>query len=93
MAEALAWVGDERGEVSESEVLPSIEGETRKGLFSRARAFLHDISVELRKVIWPTRRELSVYTTVVIIFLLFITAFITLLDFGFGQITLFLFGS
>jgi preprotein translocase subunit SecE len=57
------------------------------------RGFLHDISVELRKVIWPTRRELSVYTSVVLIFLLFITAFITVLDFGFGQITLFLFGS
>lgn len=79
--------------MSESEVLPSHEGEARKGLFGRARGFLHDISVELRKVIWPTRRELSVYTTVVLIFLLFITAFITLLDFGFGQITLFLFGS
>jgi preprotein translocase subunit SecE len=79
--------------VSESEVLPSNEGEARKGFFGRARGFLHDVSVELRKVIWPTRRELSVYTTVVIIFLLFITAFITLLDFGFGQITLFLFGS
>lgn len=80
--------------MSESEVLPSNEGEARSGsLFGRVRAFLHDISVELRKVIWPTRRELSVYTTVVLIFLLFITAFITVLDFGFGQITLFLFGS
>lgn len=79
--------------MSESEVLPSHEGEARKGVFGRARAFLHDISVELRKVIWPTRRELSVYTSVVLIFLLFITAFITVLDFGFGQITLFLFGS
>jgi len=89
----LAWVGYERGEVSETEVIPSNEGEARKGLINRLRGFLHDISLELRKVIWPTRRELSVYTTVVLIFLLAVTAFITILDFGFGQITLFLFGA
>jgi preprotein translocase subunit SecE len=82
----LVWVGYERGEVSETEV-------ARKGLINRVRGFLHDISVELRKVIWPTRRELTVYTTVVLVFLLAITAFITVLDFGFGQITLFLFGA
>lgn len=79
--------------MSETEVIPSNEGEARKGLINRLRGFLHDISLELRKVIWPTRRELSVYTTVVLIFLLAVTAFITLLDFGFGQITLFLFGA
>lgn len=89
----MVWVGYERGEVSETEVLPSSEGEARKGLINRVRGFLHDISVELRKVIWPTRRELTVYTTVVLVFLLAITAFITVLDFGFGQITLFLFGA
>ena len=79
--------------MSETEVLPSNEGEARKGLINRVRGFLHDIPVELRKVIWPTRRELTVYTTVVLVFLLAITAFITVLDFGFGQITLFLFGA
>jgi preprotein translocase subunit SecE len=79
--------------VSETEVISNTDGESRAGVFKRMRNFTHDVTVELRKVIWPTRRELSTYVAVVIVFLLFVTAFITLLDFGFGQITLLLFGS
>ena len=40
------------------------------------------IVAELRKVVWPTRTELGTYTSVVIVFVLFIIAIIALFDFG-----------
>ena len=39
--------------------------------------FYRQVLAELRKVIWPTRKELITYTTVVIVFVLVVIAYVT----------------
>ncbi|ASU85680.1 preprotein translocase subunit SecE [Nocardiopsis gilva YIM 90087] len=47
--------------------------------------FSKQVVGELRKVRWPTRRELITYTIVVIVFVLILVGYVSLLDFGFGE--------
>jgi preprotein translocase subunit SecE len=49
----------------------------------RVQRFFHDIRIELKKVTWPSRRELLVYTGVVITVILVIGVFFWILDTGF----------
>ncbi len=65
----------------------------RAGLFGRIGGFFREIVSELRKVIWPTRRELLTYTAVVIGFVTIMTAIVAVLDFGFAKAVLFSFGN
>ncbi|WP_214369398.1 preprotein translocase subunit SecE [Pseudonocardia sp. H11422] len=70
------------------------EARPSKGsLPSRVVRFLREVVAELRKVIWPTRKELVTYTIVVLIFVSFMVALVALFDFVFGQAVLFLFGT
>ncbi|HXV92330.1 MAG TPA: preprotein translocase subunit SecE [Pseudonocardia sp.] len=59
----------------------------------RIARFLREVVAELRKVIWPTRRQLVTYTIVVLIFVSFMVALVALLDYVFAQGVLFLFGT
>jgi preprotein translocase subunit SecE len=54
--------------------------------------FLREVVAELRKVIWPGRRELITYTTVVIIFVAVMVAIVAGLDVLFAQGVLAVFG-
>jgi preprotein translocase subunit SecE len=47
--------------------------------------FIRQVVSELRKVIWPTRRELINYTIVSLVFVLFMIGLVTLLDWGIQQ--------
>lgn len=64
----------------------------RKGPFGRLALFIRQVIVELRKVIWPTRKELIAYTTVVIIFVSIIAGIIAGFDYVFTRGVLFVFG-
>ena len=64
----------------------------RTGLFGRIGGFFREVVSELRKVIWPTRKELLTYTGVVIVFVTIMTAVVGGLDYGFAQLLLFAFG-
>jgi preprotein translocase subunit SecE len=64
----------------------------RQGLWARLALFYRQVVAELRKVIWPTRHELLTYTTVVIVFVLIVMAYVGVLDVGFGQLVLAVFG-
>jgi preprotein translocase subunit SecE len=64
----------------------------RKGLFARIGLFWRQVVAELHKVIWPTRRELVTYTTVVLVFVGALTAFVAVLDDLFGKLVLYVFG-
>ena len=55
--------------------------------------FLREVVAELRKVIWPSRKQLVTYTIVVLVFVSFMVALVALLDFVFAQGVLFLFGT
>ncbi|GID96969.1 preprotein translocase subunit SecE [Amorphoplanes digitatis] len=65
---------------------------TRRG-GNRIGGFFREVVSELRKVIWPTRKELLTYTTVVIVFVTVMTTIVSLLDFGFGKAILATFGN
>jgi preprotein translocase subunit SecE len=54
--------------------------------------FLRQVIAELRKVIWPTRKELVTYTTVAIVFILVMTGIVTGLDYGFTKLVFEVFG-
>ncbi len=66
---------------------------TRASLPSRLVRFLREVVAELRKVIWPSRKQLVTYTIVVLVFVSFMVALVALLDFVFAQGVLFLFGT
>ena len=54
--------------------------------------FYKQVVAELRKVIWPTRKELVTYTTVVVVFVLIITGIVAVFDLAFGKGVLAIFG-
>ena len=66
--------------------------ESRAAAPARLIRFLREVVSELRKVIWPNRREMIVYTTVVLVFVSFMVAFVALLDMGLGRAVLTVFG-
>lgn len=63
-----------------------------RSFFGRLALFLRQIVAELRKVIWPTRKELIAYTTVVLVFVLVMAGIIAAYDYVFTQGVLFIFG-
>ncbi len=70
-------------------------GRRRDGGPGRIRSigvFYRQVVAELRKVIWPTRKELVTYTSVVLIFVVAMVLIISLFDFAFSQAVLKVFG-
>jgi preprotein translocase subunit SecE len=53
--------------------------------------FLREVRAELRKVIWPTRKELVTYTSVAVIFILIMVAIVTGVDSLFWHLVLSIF--
>ena len=66
---------------------------SRVGIFGKFANFFREIVAELRKVIWPTRKELITYTTVVVVFVTIMLTVVGLLDLGFGKAVLWIFGN
>ena len=54
--------------------------------------FVRQSATELKKVVWPSWGELTVLFSAVLLFVLFIIAYVMLLDNGFGWALLSLFG-
>ncbi len=54
--------------------------------------FIREVVAELRKVIWPTRRELRTYTIVALVFVLVMVLIVTSLDYGFTKLVFAAFG-
>ncbi|MDQ2648762.1 MAG: preprotein translocase subunit SecE [Actinomycetota bacterium] len=53
--------------------------------------FLREVRGELRKVAWPTRAEVINYSIIVLVAVILLTAYVALLDYGFGEVLLKLF--
>jgi preprotein translocase subunit SecE len=64
----------------------------RKGPLGRLGLFYRQVVAELRKVVWPTRHQLSTYTTVVIIFVAIVIGIVTVIDWGFTEVIKYVFG-
>ncbi|WP_241895852.1 preprotein translocase subunit SecE [Jatrophihabitans sp. GAS493] len=54
--------------------------------------FLREMVSELRKVIWPSRKELITYTIVVIVFVVIMVSLVAGLDIAFTKLVVWLFG-
>ncbi|WP_240506842.1 preprotein translocase subunit SecE [Thermoactinospora rubra] len=76
---------DTRGETAGK---PSGEKKSR----TTPALFYRQVVAELRKVIWPTRRDLVTYTTVVMVFVLIMVGIVYGLDWLFGEAVLRVFG-
>jgi preprotein translocase subunit SecE len=55
--------------------------------------FIKEVRSELRKVAWPTRAETFHYSLIVFVAVVVLTAFVGLMDYGFGEFVLKLFNS
>jgi preprotein translocase subunit SecE len=62
------------------------------GYGARLALFYRQVVSELRKVVWPTRRELLTYTWVVIVFVTVVAIIVAALDLGFAKLVLKVFG-
>ena len=64
----------------------------KKNLLARLALFYRQVVAELRKVIWPSRKELVRYTVVVLIFVTFMISLVSLFDYGASKLVLKVFG-
>ena len=62
------------------------------GPFARVGLFYRQIVSELRKVVWPTRNQLTTYTAVVLVFVSFVIAVVSVLDLILTKIVFWVFG-
>ena len=68
------------------------EKAVKPNIFMRIGLFIKQIIDELRKVVTPTSKELFFWALAVFIFVLFLMALVTGIDFGLGKLTLWIFG-
>ena len=65
--------------------------EKQPSIFARFFRFIREVVGELRKVIWPTRKQQLTYTIVVLVFLTVVVAFVSGLDLGFAKLVFWIF--
>ncbi len=65
----------------------------KRGPIGKIALFLRQVMNELRKVITPTRKELISYTAVVLVFVVFMMAIVSVLDLLFGTGVGYVFGN
>jgi preprotein translocase subunit SecE len=71
---------------------PTEQVAEKLGLFARVGLFYRQVTSELTKVVWPTRNQLTTYTAVVLVFVSFIIAVVSLLDLVLTKIVFWVFG-
>lgn len=64
----------------------------RLGPFQRLALFFRQVVAEMHKVVYPTRSELITYTTVCMVFVVVVMAYVSGLDVGLGRLVLLVFG-
>jgi preprotein translocase subunit SecE len=81
----------EKGRRVEQEVTRN-EGTEKLGLFARTALFYRQVVSELKRVVWPTREQLTTYTSVVLVFVTFIIAVVSIFDLGLTKLVFWVFG-
>jgi preprotein translocase subunit SecE len=71
---------------------PKKPGDRTANPFIFAYNYLKQVVAEMRKVIWPNRKQMLTYTSVVLAFLAFMVALVGLADFGLTKLVLLVFG-
>jgi preprotein translocase subunit SecE len=67
-------------------------GDASSNPFVYVLTYLKQVVAELRKVIWPNRKQMGSYTSVVLAFLVFMVTLIGLVDLGLAKLVLLVFG-
>lgn len=68
------------------------EAQASIGIFARIVLFFKQVIAELKKVVWPSRDELSTYFSVVIVFVVGMIIFTGVVDISFSWIISKVFG-
>ena len=68
------------------------ESTEQLGLFARIALFYRQVISELKRVVWPTREQLTTYTSVVLVFVTFIIAVVSIFDLGLTKLVFGIFG-
>jgi preprotein translocase subunit SecE len=89
---APAAASDAEGSAARPSSKPARKGKERPGLFARIGLFFRQVLGELKKVVRPTRSDLVTYTSVVLVFVAVIMAFVTVVDLAAGKLTFWVFG-
>jgi preprotein translocase subunit SecE len=89
MIEGVRTVSETRGSTATPE---RGDSSPKKGLFARIALYFRQVVAEIRKVVWPTRKELVTYTIVVLIFVVAFTGAVTLFDLGVAKVVAAIFG-
>jgi len=71
---------------------PKKSGDRSANPFVFVYNYLKQVVAEMRKVIWPNRKQMLTYTSVVLAFLAFMVALVGLADFGLTKLVLLVFG-
>lgn len=66
--------------------------EEPQSLFGRIGLFYRQIVSELRKVVWPTKKQLTTYTAVVLVFVSFVILVVSFFDLVLTRIVFWIFG-
>jgi preprotein translocase subunit SecE len=66
--------------------------EEKLGIFARVGLFYRQVVSELKKVVWPTRNMLTTYTAVVLVFVTFIIAVVSIIDLVLTKVVFWVFG-
>ncbi len=66
--------------------------EEKVGFFGRINLFYRQVISELKKVVWPTKEELTTYTSVVIVFVGFIILVVSVFDVIITKVVFWVFG-
>jgi preprotein translocase subunit SecE len=72
--------------VSDGSAVRETRGDSRDAKRTNPITFYRQVVAELRKVVWPTQKQLVTYFIVVLTFVLVMMAVVTLLDLGFGKL-------
>jgi len=62
------------------------------GFFARIALFYRQVINELRKVVWPSRNMLTTYTAVVLVFVTFVIAVVSVIDLVLTKVVFWVFG-
>lgn len=81
-----------KGAKAKKAAKPKKAGEHRANPLVFVYNYLKQVVAEMRKVIWPNRKQMLTYTSVVLAFLAFMVALVGLADFGLTKLVLLVFG-
>jgi preprotein translocase subunit SecE len=75
-----------------SNVVEQVDAESKLSIFGRVALFYRQVISELKRVVWPTRNQLTTYTAVVLVFVGFIIVVVSAFDLVLTKIVFWVFG-